>query len=86
MIGNFTNQKGSLNGNVTKKRGAPQGNINAKGRGSPKGNKNTVGNRGVPGTPGTFFQEPKKYKGICLFLLNNVYKLSLMNDKRLCTF
>jgi len=39
------------NGNVTKKKGAPKGNINAAGHGAPRGNKNAVGNRGGPGGP-----------------------------------
>lgn len=46
--------KGALlnaKGSATSKRGAPKGNINAKGHGAPRGNKNAVGNRGGPGGP-----------------------------------
>ena len=34
---------------ISKKKGAPLGNHNAKGHGAPKGNKNALGNRGGPG-------------------------------------
>ncbi|MBP2635541.1 MAG: terminase [Firmicutes bacterium] len=44
--GALLNTKGSA-----PKRGAPQGNHNAKGHGAPKGNKNAVGNRGGTGGP-----------------------------------
>lgn len=50
---NVTNQKPRSKGNVTKRIGAPKGNMNAVGNkgGAPPGNKNAVGNSGGVGGP-----------------------------------
>jgi len=54
LVERSTSSSGALhisNGSAPPKRGAPEGNINAKGHGAPKGNKNAVGNRGGYGGP-----------------------------------